>query len=334
MKYKLLGVLYLVQGMPYGLQSSLLPIYLRGVGLSFTHISLTKVLYLPWLLKVLWAPFVDQHWTKRTWLLLSMCGLGMTCLVCTALSPDENFLLLAIVLLLMNLLASVQDIAVDGLAVIILNRKELGYGNTIQVVGYKLGSVLAGGGFLTVMHIFGWSNLFLLLATVYFLATLYTLSAPDFMITANVFITKVKYKNKTLKRLEILKMMFLVPGTLWTLGFVLIYKLGEHGATSMFPLFLLDHGMSPAELGFWNGMVGMTSSIAGSTMGGVLLAQKRKLFNLLRISLMLRFLSLCYQTILLTVYTSELWYMTDASLSLLKKDFLSKTRSHVGHWHC
>nr|XP_033791088.1 major facilitator superfamily domain-containing protein 3 isoform X2 [Geotrypetes seraphini] len=324
MKFILLGVLYFVQGIPYGLQSSLLPIYLRGVGLSFTHISLIKALYFPWILKILWAPFVDQYWTKKTWLMLSMCGLGLICLVCTLLTPELDFLLLAVIMLLMNFLASVQDIAVDGLAVKILNRKELGYGSTIQVVGYKLGSVLAGGGFLTVMHMLGWNILFLMLASVYFLAILYTWISPEFVvIPKNSTLKSLRAKDKTLNASEIPKELLCVPGTLWTLGFVLSYKLGENGATSMFPLFLLDHGLSPAELGFWNGMVGMIFSIAGSSLGGIILNKQSNLHDLLRISLLLRLIGLCFQTILLLVFTTDFWCMIVAAvLSIVVQHFI------------
>ncbi|MGH0143050.1 UNVERIFIED_CONTAM: hypothetical protein FKN15_043963 [Acipenser sinensis] len=45
----------------------------------------------------------------------------------------------------------------------------------------------------------------------------------------------------------------------------------EQGATSMFPLFLLDNGISARELGLWNGMVAMGFSIIGSSIGGTLM---------------------------------------------------------------
>lgn len=50
---------------------------------------------------------------------------------------------------------------------------------------------------------------------------------------------------------------------------------GEQGAISLFPLFLLDQGVSAAEVGLWNGMVAMGFSIAGSALGGLLLARHR-----------------------------------------------------------
>ncbi|TFJ97028.1 sphingomyelin phosphodiesterase 2 [Platysternon megacephalum] len=301
-KYVLLGGLYFVQGMPYGLQSGLLPIYLRSVGLSFTKISLAKMLYLPWVLKMLWAPLVDQYHTKQTWLVLSMSGLVLACLACATMSPETNFLPVAAMLLLMNFFASVQDIAVDGVAVRLLGQDEIGYGNTIQVVAYKLGSVLAGGGLLTLMHLLGWGVLFLLLAIIYLLAILYVWSAPELQLTLGWPSQDGQPRARTFNPRRILQELFHVPGTLWTAGFVLLYKLGEQGATSMFPLFLLDHGFSTQQLGFWNGVVAMVFSITGSSLGGQLMSKQRRPLSLLKALLLLRFCSLNLQTFLVFIY--------------------------------
>ncbi len=178
-KLVFLGLLYFIQGIPYGLQSSLLPVYLRGAGHSLTRISLTKILYFPWVLKVLWAPLVDRTGTKRCWLVGTVAGLALTCLVSATISPDVQYMGVAGSLLAMNMLASVQDIAADGAAVRLLRGQgELGLGNTVQVVGYKAGSVFAGGGLLAVIDVAGWGWMFALLACVYGGVALFVWGAP------------------------------------------------------------------------------------------------------------------------------------------------------------
>uniref|UniRef100_A0A8D0HLQ8 Major facilitator superfamily domain containing 3 n=1 Tax=Sphenodon punctatus TaxID=8508 RepID=A0A8D0HLQ8_SPHPU len=250
-RYVLLGLLYFVQGMPYGLQSSLLPIYFRSVGLSFTRIGLAKVLYLPWILKVLWAPLVDQYLTKRSWLLLSMSGLLAACLAGASLTPEIHFLPVAAMLLLMNLLASVQDIAVDGVAVQLLGQEEVGHGNTIQVVAYKMGSVVAGGGFLTLMNRLGWGCLFVFLAAIYLLAILYAWGAPELRGTRPSTSQESCARTRTLNLWWILRELLSVPDTPWTIGFVLLYKLGEFsGAMSVSPHALPP---TPQQLGHQEG---------------------------------------------------------------------------------
>ncbi|XP_067886064.1 major facilitator superfamily domain-containing protein 3 isoform X3 [Heterodontus francisci] len=298
-KLKLFGFLYFVQGMPYGLQSSLLPIYLRTIGLSFTKISLTKLLYFPWLLKILWAPFVDQYGTKQKWLLSSMFGLFLCCLIMSRLHPKIDFLIMVFILLLMNLFASVQDIAVDGIAVRLLSHEEVGYGNTIQVVGYKMGSLVAGAGLLTVMDQIGWDMLFIMISVVYVVAIICACFIPEPERTS-----ETETRLPVLNPREILGEVLRVPGTVWTLIYVIIYKLGEQGTVSMFPLFLLEHSFSAAELGFWNGIVAMGFSIFGSCLGGIFMA-KYNAFSLIMILFLMRIANLSFQTLLLLLFQSE-----------------------------
>ncbi|XP_070798034.1 major facilitator superfamily domain-containing protein 3 [Pituophis catenifer annectens] len=298
-KYWFLFLLYFVQGIPYGLQSGLLPIYFRIVGLSFTKISLAKLLYLPWFLKVFWAPFVDWYFSKKTWLIFTMCGLALTCLACSFLTPEADFLGVAFALLLMNLFASVQDVAADGIAIQMLGAEEVGFGNSIQVVAYKLGSVLAGGGLLTFLHHLGWGPLFIYLALIYAAAIGFTCKFPLRSPPQDRLA-----KDSSLSLPAFLHELLLVPDTLWTAGLVLIYKLGEQGSVSMFPLFLLDHSFSPQKLGFWNGIVATAFSIAGSSLGGHLMSDGRK-SDSLQTLLVLRFCNLLFQTWVMVAYTDH-----------------------------
>jgi MFS family permease len=61
----LLASLYLAQGLPYGFFTQALPVLMREQGASLTLIGATSLLYLPWVLKFLWAPAVDAFGTRR-----------------------------------------------------------------------------------------------------------------------------------------------------------------------------------------------------------------------------------------------------------------------------
>uniref|UniRef100_A0A8C6HYX8 Major facilitator superfamily domain-containing protein 3 n=1 Tax=Mus spicilegus TaxID=10103 RepID=A0A8C6HYX8_MUSSI len=294
-----LAGLYLVQGLPYGLQSSLLPILLRARGLSLTRVGLTKGLYAPWLLKLAWAPLVDRRGTPRVWLTLSTLSLGLVCGLLAVLPPPQagqTGLPTTVMglLLLLNLGAAVQDVALDTLAVQLLEPKELGPGNTVQVVAYKLGSALAGGGLLVLFPTLSWPLLFLLLAATYWLAAALAWAAP-----ALGRLPWPQASEHTPHSSYLLQDLLAVPGTLWTAGFVLTYKLGEQGAGSLFPLLLLDHGASASDLGLWSGLGAVTCSIAGSSLGGALLARHWQPLKLLKTVLQLRLGSLACQTALL-----------------------------------
>ncbi|XP_027713390.1 major facilitator superfamily domain-containing protein 3 [Vombatus ursinus] len=325
----LLGLLYLVQGLPHGLQAGLLPLLLlRSHGLSLTRVGLTRALHAPWLLKVAWAPLVDRRGSPQAWLALSTAALGLLCSLLAALPPGSGPgssglpAGAAALLLLLNAGAAAQDVALDGLAVRLLAPAELGPGNTVQVVAYKLGAALAGGGLLAVSPDLTWGSLFLGLATVYGLAAALAWGAPALQLPP------LRAQESQGHPPRGWRALLAVPGTPWTAGFVLLYKLGEQGAISLFPLFLLDQGVSAAEVGLWNGMVAMGFSIAGSSLGGVLLAKHRQPLPLLKPLLQLRIGALAFQMALLSCLPSSSLggLLKGAALvSLVPQHFLSGT---------
>ncbi|TRY81960.1 hypothetical protein DNTS_013403, partial [Danionella cerebrum] len=311
-------------GIPYGLQSSLLPVYLRGAGHSLTRISLTKILYFPWVLKVLWAPLVDRTGTKRYWLFGTVAGLSLTCLLSGTITPDVQYMGVAGSLLAMNVFASVQDIAADGTAVRLLKGQgELGLGNTVQVVGYKAGSVFAGGGLLAVIDVAGWGWMFSLLACVYGGVALFVWGTP--VLDGEMVRGQGEGRRGSkdvMQPWKVWRKLLSVPGTTWTMFYVLTYKLGEQGAITMFPLFLLDHHMTARELGVWNGIFAMAFSIFGSSLGGFLLSQY-SIGLLMRRVFMMRTVSMVFQSSLLVVLEPSSLMKVMAVLSLSLQHFLA-----------
>jgi MFS family permease len=261
-KFFLLAILYVAEGLPFGFQAAL-PVFLRERGTPLVVLGFVGVLSLPWMLKPLWAPLVDRYGaTRRAWMLPVLVGLALTCAAAGMVSLDAPYgveTLLAIVLL-MNLLAATLDIAVDGLAVDLLAARELGTGNAIQVVGYKLG-MLAGGG------LFLWAS-----ATVSWRTLLFTMAA---VIAGVAIIVAVAPATRTrahppLPLREILgalgRAFHAREGRAFLL-FLATYKLGESMATAMWKPLLVDSGFDRAFIGVITG-VGMATSILGSITGG------------------------------------------------------------------
>ena len=61
--------LYFAQGLPYVAVMTLSVIMYKRLGISNTDIAFfTGWLYLPWVIKPLWSPFVDIFSTKRRWI--------------------------------------------------------------------------------------------------------------------------------------------------------------------------------------------------------------------------------------------------------------------------
>jgi MFS transporter, PAT family, beta-lactamase induction signal transducer AmpG len=271
-KIVLLGALYLVQGLPFGFQTKVLPVYLRERGSSLLAISLLGALSLPWMLKALWAPLVDRYGSarwgrRRSWIVPLQAGLALCCLGAAWVPPERQELLLGLVLL-MNLFAATQDVAVDGLAVDLLELNELGLGNSAQVVGYKLGMLTSGGLLMWASSRIGMQGLFLSMAALVALV----LGAVVWMrepvrVEQEQGATEQPHWRELLTRLWA---ALRLPGTGWLLAFIATYKLGETMVDVLYKPFLVDAGYTREQLGLWLGTWGMGASLLGSLAGGLL----------------------------------------------------------------
>jgi len=176
----LLATLYFSQGLPSGFMAHALPALMAEQGVPVEYIGFLKLLALPWFFKFLWAPAIDgnaiatlgQH---RGWILCLQGAVIVLLLSLSFFSQDYLFgggiFLFLAILLLINLAASTQDIATDGLAVRLLPERLRGLGNSLQVSGYKLGMILSGNLLLMALAAFGWSFTFQLLALILFVVT-------------------------------------------------------------------------------------------------------------------------------------------------------------------
>ena len=230
-----LAFLYFLQGLPYGLQSKFLPIYFRTHGMSLSSVGFFKLLLTPWMCKALWAPLVDHYGTKKLWLLYSMIGLVVTCIL-GAFSTPDLILRLAVVLFMFNLLTSTQDIAVDGIAIQILATSELASGNIAQVVGYKMGAIFSGGLLTWLSEFFDWGSLFLSLALVYFLAyvCVWKVVPGNRPVAMETTVAKEKENEDSSCQsnrhwlIEHFMLILEAEETRWTMIYVLLYKLGKY----------------------------------------------------------------------------------------------------------
>jgi hypothetical protein len=275
-KLTLLSVLYFVQGLPYGFQLTALPVYLRAAGVSLTGIGLASALSLPWVLKVLWGPAVDRYGLRgfgrrKSWIVPLQLALALACLGAAWVPPEGGLTMLLVMVLLMNLFAATMDVAVDGLAVDLLEPSELGYGNVAQVVGYKVG-ILTGGGLLVwASGWLGWPGLFVSMAALVALGLLVTLPFRERR-------AGVEVPAGPSSMGEVVRSLWralVAPGGGYLLLFIGSYKLGETLADAMFKPFLYDAGYGREEIGLWVGTWGILFSLTGSFLGGVLASRVR-----------------------------------------------------------
>ena len=83
--------LYVAQALPYVVVMSLSVVLYKQLGLSNTELALwTSWLYLPWVIKPLWAPVVDLLGAKRRWIVLlqGLAGASLAALALTLPAGD------------------------------------------------------------------------------------------------------------------------------------------------------------------------------------------------------------------------------------------------------
>ena len=100
--------LNLIQGAPYGFQTSCLPLLLRQDGLSFSSLSVMKLLFLPWVCKPLYSPLLERTLSRSTWLIVALATMAMTCLLASLTVNQADVTSLSIVLLLLNFASAAQ----------------------------------------------------------------------------------------------------------------------------------------------------------------------------------------------------------------------------------
>ncbi len=286
----MLWALYFVQGLPFGFQATALPVLLREGGASLTVIGLAGLVALPWILKPLWAPWVDRSATRKSWV-IPMQALLAVAMGLAAWVGDTQVLPLLACVALMNLFAATLDIAVDGLAVDMLAKRDLGMGNAAQVVGYKFGMLTGGGLLLWASARIGHAAAVSAIAGVVIAILAVTLvfhepprPAERIAQAKPTYGTVARTLGRTLLRREMR----------WLVVAIATYKLGETVSDTMFKPWLSDVGFDRAQIGVWVGTWGMGLSLCGSLAGGWL-ASRWRIENALTLFAVLRIFPLAAQ---------------------------------------
>ena len=146
---------YYAQGVPIGLLTIAVPAWLAEHGASLAEIaSYQGIVGLPWGFKLFAGPFMDRFafapmGRRRPWVIGAQSGLtlSMASLVFVG-DPADQVVLLAAIGFMVNLFASVQDVAVDGMAIDVLPATERGRANALmafgQVAGFSSFAALSG----------------------------------------------------------------------------------------------------------------------------------------------------------------------------------------------
>ncbi|XP_050522836.1 acetyl-coenzyme A transporter 1-like isoform X2 [Daktulosphaira vitifoliae] len=150
----LLILLYTLQGVPVGFLSAM-PIILKNHrNTTYEDQAVFSIANWPFSMKLIWAPIVDSLYIKKfgrrkSWLIPVQLLLGAILLL-TAFNINNwmyekekpQIDILTVIFFIVNILAATQDVAVDGWALTLLKKENVGYASTCNSSGQSLGSFL------------------------------------------------------------------------------------------------------------------------------------------------------------------------------------------------
>ena len=144
--------LYFAQGLPYVAVMTISVIPYKRLGISNTDIALyTGWLYLPWVIKPFWSPFVDIIKTKRWWTLTMQWLIAFALAGIAFTIPTPFFFQLTLAIFwLVGFTSATHDIAADGFYMLALTEHEQSLYVGIRSTFYRVATV-AGQGLLVIL---------------------------------------------------------------------------------------------------------------------------------------------------------------------------------------
>ena len=290
--------LYFAEGIPYFIVNNISVIMFNNMGMSKGDMALyTSMLYLPWVIKPIWSPFVDIIKTKRWWVVAMqvIMSVAFALLAFTMPHPSPEVIAsgaasvsifkITLVLFWITAFASAtHDIAADGFYMLALQPKEQSVFVGIRSTFYRLSSIFGQGVLVVIAGVLekrlgnvpqAWSVTLAAAAILFAAMTLWHSFAlprpkadsrrPDGNTAAGIlkefcrtFLTFFSKKHVGLAMI-----------------FMLLYRLPEAFLVKMMNPFLLDPvsqgglGLSTETVGVVYGSVGVLALTAGGILGGI-----------------------------------------------------------------
>ena len=284
--------LYFAEGIPYFIVNNISVVMFKNMGMPNGMLALyTSLLYLPWVIKPLWSPFVDIIKSKRWWIvtmqiLMTVAMLALPCLLPQttgeAIVQTPLFFVTLALFWVTAFASATHDIAADGFYMLGLDSGTQAEFVGIRSTFYRLSSIFGQGvlvalaGFLDNhtgdVHM-AWKVTLLASAVLFACITIYhTWSLPRPVSDQMSSSTTVKDIFNDFGRT--FATFFKKKYVLTALLFMLLYRLPEAFLVKMMNPFLLDAqadgglGLSTESVGIIYGTIGVAALTAGGILGG------------------------------------------------------------------
>ena len=239
-------LLNFASGFPYAIILSVSGTMYKSLGVSNEDIGVyTSLMYLPWVIKPLWSPFIDLHGTKRKWFLSMQLFISIAFLIVGFIIPASNFFILSLAVFWVAAFASASnDVASDGFYLLVLEKDQQSFFLGIRSTFYKI-AILTGNGLVVILAGYleiayadkhkAWSYTMILVAVFMIAITIY-----------NFFFTPKTENNGELETKtkanfsKVFSTFFQKKQIVLILAFILLFRLGESQLLKMLNPFLVE----------------------------------------------------------------------------------------------
>ena len=337
--------LYFAEGIPYFIVNNISVIMFNNMGMSKGDMAMfTSLLYLPWVIKPLWSPFVDIIKTKRWWIMAMqiLMSIAFALLAFALPHPSQEIIsegnvsvsLFAATLVIFWVTAfasATHDIAADGFYMLALNQKDQSLFVGIRSTFYRLSSIFGQGVLVVIAGVLerrlgdipkAWSITLILCAVIFAAITLWhTFRIPRPASDApRLGNGGARAKDIFREFARTFVTFFQKRNVIIALLFMLLYRLPEAFLVKMMNPFLLDPlsegglGLSTESVGLIYGTIGVAALTAGGILGGIAASKwglKRSLWPM-ALSLTLP----CLSFVFLAYFQPESLWVTGFCVSL------------------
>lgn len=285
--------LYFAEGLPYVAVMVLSTYLYKQIGMNNADITFyTSWLYLPWIIKPLWSPFIDLIKTKRWWIVAMQLLVGASLGGLAFTIPTHSWLQGSLFFFwVMAFSSATHDIAADGFYMIGLRPHQQALFVGIRSTFYRLSQIFGQGVLITVAGTlqvyfrgqirYSWSLTFYGLAGLFIACWLYhSYILPKHVEDQTPRCANVKgILQGVWSMVKTFLTKYPVKETVAALLFMLFYRMPEGLLAKITPLFLIDPGhagglgLSPQEVGLVQGTVGVIGLTLGGILGGMAISK-------------------------------------------------------------
>ena len=280
-------ILNFASGFPYAIIILVSVIMYKNLGISNEDIGIyTSLLYLPWVIKPLWSPFIDLHSTKRKWFLSMQLLISVAFLIVGLSLPTNHFFIISLAIFWVAAFASASnDVASDGFYLLALSKDQQSFFLGIRSTFYKL-SMLTGNGLIVIIGGYletelgdktkAWSYTMIIVGLIMTVITLYNLIATPRSENETTTESTEQQKDFT----TVFVSFFKKKQIGLVLAFILLFRLGESQLMKMLTPFLIDPkevggmGLTTEDVGIIYGTFGVIALLIGGTLGGIAISKQ------------------------------------------------------------